>query len=123
MDVDIESLIGLPKDWVNEVEWENDTVLMVRYELLDIEKVSKDVLDFINKHGRDAAFNGSIEGCEHLHEVCKIGLTLIEDGEEYSNEDFASWLAQHLDDEVNSSFRQDAEHQYEAKLDGSWWRD
>jgi len=123
MAVSIEDLQGLPKDWVSEIEWENDTTLMVRYELLNIEKISSDVLDFINKHGREVAFNGSIEGCEHLHEACKIGLTLIEDGEKYTNEDFASWLGTHLEDEVNFGLHQDAEHQYEAKLDGSWWRD
>jgi hypothetical protein len=123
MNVSIEDLVGLPKSWVSEVEWEEDTLLMVRYELLNIDQVRNDVLDFINNHGRDLAFKGNIEGCEHLHEACKIGLTLIEDGEEYTNEDFANWLGTHLEDEVNFSKQCDAQVEYEAKADGSWWKD
>lgn len=123
MSVSIKDLVGLPDNWINEVEWEEDTLMMVCYKLLNIHQVHDDVLDFINKHGRDLAFKGNLEGCEHLHEACKIGLTLIEDGEEYTNEDFANWLGTHLEDEVNFELHHAAELEYEAKADGSWWKD
>lgn len=123
MGASLDDLRSLPEEWVNEIEWENDTVLMVRYEVIDVEKVCNDVRDFLNKHGRDVAFNGSVDGCEHLHDVCKFVLTLIEEGEEYTNEDFIEYLKIHIEDEVNAEFHSDAESIYEAKLDGSWWRD